>query len=159
MVQVLSTTLYVTKIYFQLLQLHSGKAISSFGSQSSRVACKHRHELFSSWITTCKWLFTHLPKQFTLHEKLNLHKFTRCKYGAKKMLNGGKSKAKMVNTTSACQFTWGCKCKGNCRIYHLCPLFNLSLHFFCTKFTLSKFGVNTIFRAVLSGKIISRINS
>ena len=42
----------------------------------------------------------------------------------------GKSKAKRVNTAFACQFAWGCKFEGKCGIYHLCPLFNLSLHFF-----------------------------
>ena len=36
----------------------------------------------------------------------------------------------MVNTAFACQFTWGCKFEGKCGIYHLCLLFNLSLHFF-----------------------------
>ena len=46
------------------------------------------------------------------------------------MQTRGKSKAKMVNTAFACQFTWGCKFEGKCGIYHLCLLFNLSLHFF-----------------------------
>ena len=44
-----------------------------------------------------------------LHEKLDLHKFARCKYGAKKCKLGGKLKAKMVNIAFAYQFTWGCK--------------------------------------------------
>ena len=64
------------------------------------------------------------------YEKLDLHKFTRCKYGAKKCKVRSKSKAKIVNTAFACQFTWGCKFEGKCGIYHLCHLFNLSLHFF-----------------------------
>ena len=68
--------------------------------------------------------------RISLHEKLDLHKFTRCKYGAKKCKLGGKSEAKMVNTAFVFQFTWGCKFKGKCGIYHLCPLFNFSLHSF-----------------------------
>ena len=48
----------------------------------------------------------------------------------KKVQTRGKSKAKVVNTAFACQFTWGCKFGGKCDIYHLCLLFNLSLHFF-----------------------------
>ena len=68
----------------------------------------------------------------TLDDKLDLHKFTRWKYGAKKVQTRGKSKAKMVNTVFACQFTWEYKLKGKCGIYHLCPLFNLSLHLFAS---------------------------
>ena len=41
-----------------------------------------------------------------------------------------KSKAKMVNAAFVREFTWGCKFEGKCGINHLCPLFNLSLHFF-----------------------------
>ena len=48
----------------------------------------------------------------------------------KKVQTRRKSKAKMVNTTFACKFTWGSKFESKCGIYHLCPLFNLSLHFF-----------------------------
>ena len=43
------------------------------------------------------------------HEKLDLYKFTRCKYPAKKGELLGKLKAKMVSTAFACQFTGGCK--------------------------------------------------
>ena len=74
--------------------------------------------------------FSESSLAISLHEKLNLHKFTRCKYGAKKCKLRSKSKAKMVNTAFACQFTWGCKFEGQCGIYHLCLMFNLSLHFF-----------------------------
>ena len=55
----------------------------------------------------------------------------------------------MVNTAFACLFTWGCKFEGKRGIYHLCLIFNLSLHFFCIKFALSKFDGNQIFRAVM----------
>ena len=48
----------------------------------------------------------------------------------KKVQTRRKSKAKMVNTAFACKFTWGSKFESKCGIYHLCPLFNLSLHFF-----------------------------
>ena len=48
----------------------------------------------------------------------------------KKVQTRGKSKAEMVNNAFACQFTRGCKFEGKRVIYHLCPLFNLSLHFF-----------------------------
>ena len=41
-----------------------------------------------------------------------------------------KSKAKMVNTAFAGLFTWGCKFESKWGIYHLCLIFNLSLHFF-----------------------------
>ena len=47
----------------------------------------------------------------------------------KKVQTRRKSKAKMVNTAFACKFTWGSKFESKCGIYHLCPLFNLSLHF------------------------------
>ena len=46
----------------------------------------------------------------------------------------------MVNSAFACQFRWGCKFEGKCGIYHLCPLFNLSLHIFAADFALSKFS-------------------
>ena len=49
---------------------------------------------------------------------------------SKKVQTRSKSKAKMVNTAFARQFTWGCNFEGKCGIYHLCLLFNLSLHFF-----------------------------
>ena len=67
--------------------------------------------------------FSEFSLAISLHEKLDLHKFTRCKYGAKKCKLRSKSKAKMVNTAFACQFTWGCKFEGKCGIYHLCLLF------------------------------------
>ena len=54
----------------------------------------------------------------------------------KKVQTRSKSKAKMVNTAFACQFTWGCKFKGK------------AFALFYTKFALSKFDVNQIFRAV-----------
>ena len=38
-----------------------------------------------------------------------------------------------------------CKFEGKCRVYHLCPLFNLSLHFFWSEFALSKLGVKKFF--------------
>ena len=53
----------------------------------------------------------------------------------------------MINTAFACQFTWGVNFKANAVFTIFAVLFNLSLHF-CTKFALSKFGVNPIFRAV-----------
>ena len=54
-------------------------------------------------------LLTEARLEFTLHGKLDLHKFTRGKYGAKKVQTRGKLKAKKVNAAFACQFTWGCK--------------------------------------------------
>ena len=48
----------------------------------------------------------------------------------KKLQTRSKSKAKMVNTAFAFLFTWGCKFESKCGIYHLCLIFNLSLHFF-----------------------------
>ena len=48
----------------------------------------------------------------------------------KKVQTRRKSEAKMVNTAFACKFTWGSKFESKCGIYHLCPLFNLRLHFF-----------------------------
>ena len=92
----------------------------------------------------------------SLHEKLDLHKFIGCKYGAKKVQTRCKSKAKMVNTALACQFTRSCKFEGKRAIYHLCLIFNLSLHFFCTKFALSKFDVNQIFCAEF-GRMVKSI--
>ena len=74
--------------------------------------------------------FSEFSLAISLHEKLDLHKFTQCKYGAKKCKLRSKSKAKMVNTAFAWQFTWGCKFEGQCGIYHLCLMFNLSLHVF-----------------------------
>ena len=56
----------------------------------------------------------------------------------KKVQTRRKSKATMVNTAFACQFTWGCKFDSQCGIYHLCPLFNLSLHFFAPNLVVSK---------------------
>ena len=64
----------------------------------------------------------------------------------------------MVNTAFACLFTWGCKFEGKCGIYHLCLIFNQSLQFFCTKFALSKFDVNQIFRAVLILALLANIH-
>ena len=60
------------------------------------------------------WIFTNLPGENMVQ----------------KVQTRWKSKAKTVNTAFACQFTWSCKFEGKSGIYHLCPLFNLSLHFF-----------------------------
>ena len=93
--------------------------------------------LLGRYIPQNQWNFQTLESLFlALREKLDLHKFTRCKYDAKKVQTRSKSKAKMVNTAFACLFTWGCKFEGKCGIYHLCLTFNLSLQFFaqiCTE--------------------------
>ena len=63
----------------------------------------------------------------------------------KKVQTRGKSKAKIVNTAFACQFTWGC------RANVVFTFFALYLTLVCTFFApnlQSKFGVNQIFRAV-----------
>ena len=70
------------------------------------------------------------PSPLKLHEKLDLHKFAQCKYGAKKVQTRRKSEAKMANQALAYPFTWGCKFVGKCGIYHLWPWFNLTAHFF-----------------------------
>ena len=59
-----------------------------------------------------------------------------------------KSKAKMVNTAIAYQFTWGCRFEGKCGIYHLCPWCNRSFIPICPIFALSKFVGDQIFNAV-----------
>ena len=48
----------------------------------------------------------------------------------KKVKTTRKLKAKMVNTAFVYRFIWGCKFVVKCGIYHLCPWFSLSLHFF-----------------------------
>ena len=55
----------------------------------------------------------------------------------------------MVHTTFGYQFRLGCKFASKCGLYHLCPLFNLSLYFFAP-FALHRFDVNQIFHAVFS---------
>ena len=91
--------------------------------------------------------FSHCTKNWIYTDLLSVNM-------VQKVQTRRKLKAKMVNTAFACQFTWGCKFQGKCGIYHLCPLFNLSLHFLCTKFALSKFSVNPIFRAVSRLRIV-----
>ena len=75
-----------------------------------------------TWSKLARVQYSFRTEDSPRHEKLDLHKFTRCKYGAKQCKPG----VKMVRP----QFTWGCKFEGKCGIYHLCLLFNLSLHFF-----------------------------
>ena len=86
-------------------------------------------------------------KRISPHEKFDLHKFTRCKYGAKSAKTSSKSK---VNAAFACQFTWAVV---NLRAIAVFTIFAfyLPLQFalFCSKFALSKFDVNQIFRSVL----------
>ena len=64
--------------------------------------------------------------------KIGLTQIYLVQIWCKKLQTRGKSKAEMVNNAFACQFTRGCKFEGKHVIYHLCPLFNLSLHFFAS---------------------------
>ena len=76
-----------------------------------------------------KTLFT--PKDPNIHCTKNyIYTYLLGENMVQKSANWGKLKAKMVNTTFVYQFTRGCKFYGKCGIYHLCPLFNLSLPFF-----------------------------
>ena len=63
-------------------------------------------------------------------QKLGFTQIYSVQIWCKKVQTRRKSKAKMVNTAFACKFTWGCKLESKCGIYHLCPLFILSLHIF-----------------------------
>ena len=78
-------------------------------------------------------------RQFYNARKSKFTKFAHGKHGAKKGKTTRKSKAKMVNTVFATQFTSGCKFGGKRGSYHLCPLFDRSLDLFCTIFAMSKF--------------------
>ena len=53
----------------------------------------------------------------------------------------------MVNTAFACQFTWGVNFKAKA-VFTIFALYLTLVCTFCTKFALSKFVVNPIFRAV-----------
>lgn len=82
--------------------------------------------------------------------KIRSHKICVGQIWCKKEQSRRKSnKAKMVSTctTFAYQFTLGCQFESLCGIFHLCHLFNFSLHFFAP-FALSQFGINHIFHAV-----------
>ena len=74
-------------------------------------------------------------------------KFTLYRFGAKKMHTTVKSRAKIVNTAFALEFTPPCKLPCKCGIYHLCFSFPTSfdfLHHICPGWIF----VNPIFRAV-----------
>ena len=69
-------------------------------------------------------------RRFSTARKIGFTQIYSVQIWCKTVQTRSKSKAKMVNTAFACQFTWGCKFEGKCGIYHLCLLFNLSVHFF-----------------------------
>ena len=81
---------------------------------------------------------THKCANFITHEKVDLQNLLMVNM-VQKMQTTRKSKAKMVNTVFATQFTSGCKFGGKRGSYHLCPLFDRSLDLFCTIFAMSKF--------------------
>ena len=73
---------------------------------------------------------------FIMHEKVDLQNLLMVNM----VQTTRKSKAKMVNTVFATQFTSGCKFGGKRGSYHLCPSFDRSLDLFCTIFAMSKFA-------------------
>ena len=52
---------------------------------------------------------------------------------------------KSANTAFACQITWGCNFRANAVFTFFALYSTLFCTFSCTKFALSKFGVNPIF--------------
>ena len=78
---------------------------------------------------------THQCADFIMHEKVDLQNLLMVNM----VQTTRKSKAKMVNTVFATQFTSGCKFGGKRGSYHLCPSFHRSLDLFCTIFAMSKF--------------------